>query len=73
MQTPVRRRGGGCRAGAYHRNPSLQRLVKFVLLPVVRLEDEFVVDLGEGDAGVGVELFGVLGEAGSWWCDGREW
>lgn len=73
MQTPCerggKRSGGG--TGAYHWNPSRQRVVKFVLLPVVGLEDEFVVELGEGDARVGVKFRGVLGEAGSW-CVGGE-
>lgn len=55
-------RGG--RQESYHKNPSPKPLIEAVFLPVVSLEDEFAVGLGEGDAGVGVEFVGVLGEGG---------
>ena len=58
---------------AYHRNPSAQRLIKLIFLPVVGLEDEFAVELGEGDAGVGVEFRAVVREAGRARSVGGRW
>lgn len=48
---------------AYHRNPSLQRVIVFILVLVVYLEDELVIKFREGDSGVSIELLGVLREA----------
>ena len=50
------------RVRAYHRHPSVQRVVILELSTIVRFEDKLVVKLGEGDAGVGVEFFGVQGK-----------
>jgi len=52
---------------AYHRNPSLQPIVEFVFLPIICFEDELIVELRKGDAGVAVEFFWILREAGQRW------
>jgi len=63
--------GKGMRA--YHWNPSLQSIIEFELLTFLGLEYEFAVQFGERDARVGVEFFGVLGEAGKSGCWGTLW
>ena len=50
---------------AYHRNPSLQCVIIFIFLPIVGFEDEFLVELRKGYAGISVEFFQILGKAGS--------
>ena len=50
------------RVGAYQWQPSIQRVVILELSTIVCFEDEFVVELGEGDSRVGVEFFRVLRE-----------
>jgi len=60
--SPPCEKGSG---GAYHWNPSLQRIVKFELLSIICFEDELAVKFGEGHAGVGIEFFRILRETGS--------
>ena len=50
------------RVGAYQGHPSLQRVVILEFSTIISFEDEFVVEFGERDSRIGVELFGVLGE-----------
>lgn len=47
---------------AYRWNPSLQCIIKLELLAVVSFKDEFAVELGEGDAVIGVKVFRVCRE-----------
>lgn len=55
--------------GAYHRYPSPNRVVELVLqrraLLVFSLEDEFLVQFIERDAGIGVEGGRIGGEVGT--------
>ena len=57
---------GGGGGWAYHGYPSLQDIIKFelerVASVVLGLEDELLIGLVEGDAGVGVEVLGIGGE-----------
>ena len=55
---------------AYHWNPSFQSSVPFELIALLGFEDEFVVESGPRDAGIGIKVDRVLRQASLdtfWW------